>query len=264
MEPITILPGAHPFYYAGGSPACLLIHGLTGTPFEVRWLGQDLNAQGYTVYGPRLAGHGTSAEQLARVHWQEWYSDVLAAYEMLRAEGKPVVVIGISMGGVLATLLAAQRPVAGLVALATPVEFEDRRRPLVPLLSHVIDTLPKGYDEDDEAAFDARVRAEQERRGEPVTGHPSYDEWVVPAVNQFLKMIEVMRAEAPAVTAPALLVHSKGDRTVPYDNMARLSALLSQSPHRTVTLEQGGHVVTEDVEMAQVTRAVLDFVASLG
>lgn len=263
METITLLPGAHPYYFAGGSPACLLIHGLTGTPFEVRWLGQDLNAQGYTTHGPRLAGHGTSAEHLARVHWQEWFADVLAGYEMLRSEGKPVVVIGMSMGGVLATLLAARRPVAGLVTLSTPVEFEDPRRPLVPLLSHVIDTFPKGYDADLEAAFDARVRAEQQRRGEPLTGHPSYKEWVVPAVNQFLKLLEVMRAEAQAVTAPALLVHSQGDQTVPYENMAGLSALLTGSPHRTVTLERSGHVVTEDVEMAEVTRVVLDFIASL-
>jgi len=50
-------PGAEPFFLSGSRCGCLLVHGFTGTPKEMRWMGENLHSQGYTVLGIRLSGH---------------------------------------------------------------------------------------------------------------------------------------------------------------------------------------------------------------
>ena len=132
----TIIPGAEPFFYPSGEVGCLLIHGLTGTPFEMRELGEYLSAQGYTVSGPRLAGHGTTDwRDLANTKWQDWYQTVVDAYSDLAARCRQVYLVGLSAGGALALYHCAiyhgaGRP-AGCVAMAVT---EDLLRPLQPFL----------------------------------------------------------------------------------------------------------------------------------
>src|SRR5258708_1634406 len=64
------------FYFRGDSNGCLLIHGLTGTPGEMRFLGERLHAAGFTVSGIVLAGHRTTVEDLKTKKWQDWYRSV--------------------------------------------------------------------------------------------------------------------------------------------------------------------------------------------
>ena len=52
-----IIKTAEPFYFPGNSTGCLLIHGFTGTPKEMRPLGDFLADKGYSVLGIRLSGH---------------------------------------------------------------------------------------------------------------------------------------------------------------------------------------------------------------
>lgn len=260
MDDIDLLPGAAPFFYPGGEVGCLLIHGFTGTPFEVRWLGEHLNARGYTVYGPRLAGHGTRPEDLARVHWEEWAGDVLAGYELLAARCERVIPIGLSMGGALALWLAAQRPVAALVTLSAVLRYDDPRMRWAGLAKIVRKTMGKGHDPAGTSRFEAYVRAEQARRGEPIIGHPSYEVWVLGAVPALLKLLEATRAVAGRITAPALLVHSRADGTVPLDNLALIQQSIGSDEIQTLVLENSGHVVTEDVESEIVYQTVTTFI----
>jgi alpha-beta hydrolase superfamily lysophospholipase len=54
------------FELPGDRGACLLIHGFTGTPWDVRPLGEALSAAGISVQAPRLPGHGTTPAAIAR------------------------------------------------------------------------------------------------------------------------------------------------------------------------------------------------------
>src|SRR5712692_8608567 len=122
-----ILRGAEPFYFKGDSVGCLLIHGFSGSPWEMRWLGEQLAADGYTVLGPLLAGHGTTPEDMNTTRWPDWYASVVAGYRQLREECEQVIAIGLSLGGALALHLAAHEPVDGLVLMATPLHIRDWR-----------------------------------------------------------------------------------------------------------------------------------------
>lgn len=64
-----ILAGAEPFFLPGGEKGVLLIHGFTGLPAELLLMGEALNKQGFTVLGVRLAGHGTTVEDMSHMTW---------------------------------------------------------------------------------------------------------------------------------------------------------------------------------------------------
>ena len=94
-----IIPTAEPFLLPGDSskPACLLIHGFTGTPKEMRWMGEFLNRQGYTCLAVRLTGHATDPEDMIRSRWTDWAASVEDGYALLRGLTDNIFLIGLSM-----------------------------------------------------------------------------------------------------------------------------------------------------------------------
>src|SRR5574341_398601 len=134
MSSLTLLPGSAPFFYPGKQVGCVLVHGFTGTPNAVRGRGQALHRRGYTVYGVRLAGHGTQPEHMIPIRWQEWYLDVLSGVQMLRERCDRVFALGLSMGGALSLILASQEPVDGVAVMSTPHEIENRGMKFLPFI----------------------------------------------------------------------------------------------------------------------------------
>ncbi|MGB5156963.1 alpha/beta hydrolase [Desulfobacterium sp. N47] len=76
----------------------LLVHGYLAAPEEVRPLADYLYKQGYTVYVPRLRGHGTSPDDLALRTWEDWLHSVERGYMILANSARDVVLGGVSMG----------------------------------------------------------------------------------------------------------------------------------------------------------------------
>ena len=71
-----VLPGAGTFYFEGSDVGCLLIHGFTGTPQNIRPLGDFLARRGLTVLAPRLAGHGTNVDEFEKTGPDDWIATV--------------------------------------------------------------------------------------------------------------------------------------------------------------------------------------------
>ena len=88
--------------FRGGPVGFLLIHGLGGTPVEMRFVARGLARAGHTVHCPQLAGHCGSFEDLRATGWKDWYHSVQTAYRELRNTCKKVIVGGLSMGAILA------------------------------------------------------------------------------------------------------------------------------------------------------------------
>src|ERR1039457_7081398 len=85
--------------------AVILIHGMTGTPHEMRFLANYLNRQGYAVYCPRLANHGAPIQILQMSKWQDFYQTVRQCYLQIQGQYKNIYTGGLSMGALLALLL---------------------------------------------------------------------------------------------------------------------------------------------------------------
>lgn len=123
---LQTLLGPNGFYLPRGSSAVLLVHGLTGTPAEMRDFGRQLARQGLSVACPQLAGHCDSVAALKASRWEDWYDSVERCFEALAQRHAQVYVAGLSMGALLCLLLASRQRtrVAGL-ALLSPTFFYD-------------------------------------------------------------------------------------------------------------------------------------------
>lgn len=104
----------------------LLIHGLMAAPEEVREWADYLNAQGFTVYAPRLAGHGTSAEDLENRCAEEWIASVERGQRILQCCCTHIVIAGFSTGGAVALQCAIQQPDAfqAIISISAPLRFK--------------------------------------------------------------------------------------------------------------------------------------------
>jgi carboxylesterase len=117
---------ARPLFHPGDETGCLVLHGFTGTPANVRVVADKLAEAGYTVYAPLLSGHGTTLRDMDAQTGAVWMNDALKAYDRLLDAGcTRIFLLGLSMGGILCALTAQQRHCDGLVLMSTP--FRMRR-----------------------------------------------------------------------------------------------------------------------------------------
>ena len=139
-----MLPGAEPFEAAGGPVGVLLCHGFTGSPQTLRSWAEYLAGQGLSVSLPRLPGHGTRWQDLARTGGQDWYTEVDLAFGALAKRCEQTFVFGLSMGGCLALRLAEVhgREVRGLVLVNPSLAPDTKLFLLAPVLKHLLRSLP--------------------------------------------------------------------------------------------------------------------------
>lgn len=253
--PMTqIIPTAEPFLFVGepSKPACLLIHGFTGTPKEMRWMGEFLNQHGYTCLGIRLAGHATDPEDMIRSNWTDWTASVEDGYSLLRCLTGDIFLIGLSMGGVLALLMSIRLDVMGVVAMSTPHKLpDDPRLRHIDWIAKMIPYMPKSNEEPGASWVDKDAWRE----------HVSYPQNPVRSIGQLNQLLGAMRASSADVRVPVLLMHSHDDNYVLPENMELHDAALVNTPDKTkLYLTGSGHVLTRDAARQQVFQFALEFI----
>jgi len=146
-----IIAGAEPFFLKGRSKiGVLCIHGFTGSPWDFKELGSFLNRQGYWISAPLLAGHGSSPENLAKTHWQDWLADARQAYQKLAKYCAKVYIVGISLGTNLGMLLAQEKSVSGIISIGGNLSVKPIYRmfiALAPIIKNIKPYFQKKYQE---------------------------------------------------------------------------------------------------------------------
>jgi carboxylesterase len=245
--PAPVTPGAEPFSHDGGSLGILLSHGFTGSPASMTPWGRNLADQGYTVRVPRLPGHGTRWQDLNQVGWDDWCDELDAALTALRARCDRVAVCGLSMGGALSLRLAEQRPndVDALVLVNPAVTTNDPRLKLLPVLKHVIPSLP-GIGNDIK---------------KPDTNETSYSRTPLRALSSLLTGWQSVRADLGRVQAPLLLFRSVDDHVVDESSLALIRAGVGSAVAEYVTLTDSFHVATLDFDAPLIFERSGEFIA---
>lgn len=249
------IPTAEPFFFPGqGKTArigCLVTHGFTGAPKEVRWLGEYLNQQGYTVCGIRLNGHATRPEDMIRSHWQDWLLSVEDGFNLLHACTDRIFLLGLSMGGILSLTAASRFPVWGVVAMSTPYALPSNPLPLwtIRILSYFKPYLSKGK-EPGSGWFDKTAFQQ----------HVSYPMNPLRSALELKFLIEEMHTALPKISVPVLLIHSRDDDYVIKDSMQRIYEALGTADKQMLWVQGGGHVITEEPTREAVFKAAADFI----
>jgi carboxylesterase len=229
-----------PIEVVGGDPAVLALHGFGGTPLEIALVAEVAEALGLRALAPLLPGHGTHASDLARTGFSDWRRGAEQAFDALARRGSPVIVVGLSLGSLLAAHLAVVRPrsvcAIGMLANATRLAapFPDWALRAVELFKLPDFSIPKaGAD-----IADPEARAT----------HLTYGLQPVHAA------LEVRRAGAnvekilPKITVPAFIAHGQEDRVCPVANAERVRRKLGSADKRVLILPRSHHIVTRDYD----------------
>lgn len=236
-----------PFDLPGrGAAAALCLHGLTGTPYEVRPLGEALARAGIRAFGPALPGHNETPERLARSSHGEWLDAARGHLRALRVRHERVFLVGLSMGGLLSLALAAEEPVEAAVVVGTPLRLSRALGVLVPLVRPFVPYFRKrgGSDIRDDAA---RSR------------HPSYDVMPLASVNELMRLQRLVRKRLAGVRAPILIAHGALDRTAQPADAQVIHASVRSAERQLLVLESSGHVVTVDRDGLRLATATAEF-----
>lgn len=258
MTETQIMPTAEPFFLLGNGEnartGCLLIHGFTGTPKEMRWMGEYLNAQGFTSLGIRLSGHATRPEDMIRSRYQDWAASVEDGYDLLSGITDRIFLIGLSMGGILSLLMATRLKVAGVFAMSTPFKLpDDPRLRFIKLICPFIKYMPKNNSTPDAGWFDKQSFLE----------HRSYPMNPVRSIAELNILLAEMRNALPNVDVPVFLVHSKNDNYVIKNSLHAIFDELGTSKKQFMWVEGSGHVIPREPAREQVFEAAKDFILTV-
>lgn len=261
---------------ASGQKAVLVLHGFTGTPFEVRPLSDRLEQAGYLVHTPVLAGHSGDLAALEATDWPDWLRSAENAFDGLvdklatMGGTDRVAVVGFSMGGLLALRLAATRPqrVSALAVLAAPLRLRAAQVRGIKLLGSVPRALRWGPWRAVPKFLGSDVSLPELKHAMPGLGAMP-----VLGLQSLLRLMAVTRDGLGDVRAPVLVAHGRNDRAVPiadsYELARRLEALAAQGPQQVpapvierLWLERSSHLVGVDVEQDHLADAIATFLST--
>lgn len=249
-------------YHRGSRTGVLLIHGLGGSPVEVRFVAQGLARAGFTVYCCQLTGHCASADELRQTTWQDWVESVEAAHDRLKQDCDVIIAGGLSTGALLALELAHRRPteVHGVTLFSPSIVLDGWAMPWYMRFLHYARPGPIRVDWNlaERAPYgikDERIRAmvvQGMQAGNAGNGYFFTPLWTM---LQFNSLAAKVKRNLPKIATPALILHPREDDIASLNNalyiqekMAGLVELVVlEDSYHIITLDRQRHIVVDRV-----------------
>ncbi|MEJ2363857.1 MAG: alpha/beta fold hydrolase [Deltaproteobacteria bacterium] len=233
----------------------LLVHGYLAAPEEMRPLAEYLHRQGYTVFAPRLRGHGTSPEDLALRTWEDWLQSVERGYMILANSAKDVVLGGFSMGAGLALFAATNMPYKVKAVFAINCAMRLRRRtaklaPAVVLWNRLVDKL---------------VKDEGRRHfvpNEPENPHINYFRNPISGVKELMELMEQLSHRLDRIKVSTLVIQSSEDPVVHPEGSKEIYENLGSEDKELIMFNSDRHGILRGEVSQRVFARVAEFLQS--
>jgi carboxylesterase len=264
----------HSFTFPGtNGGGVLLIHGLTGTPMEMRLLAKGLHGAGFTVHGVQLAGHCGSVEDLLNTNWRDWYASVSKAADGLSKKVDQLFVGGLSMGALLALKLAADRSdqVSGVGVYGATFRYDGWAIPksacltfMLPLLKQLgigrsqmfMEQSPYGLRDEALRAQVSQTMLSGDSGAAGLPGNPWY------SLAELQGLSRAVRRQLPQVTAPCFIAHASDDDIAHIRN-AHLVQRSVSGPSQLLELTNSYHMITLDRDRRLLAKASAQYFSQL-
>ncbi|MBI9103041.1 MAG: alpha/beta fold hydrolase [Spirochaetales bacterium] len=251
-EQTRVVKCAAPVYKKGtNGKAVMIIHGYTGYPGPFYEMGELLHSVGYTINLVRLPGHGTNRRDYKKTSWRDWLNHARNVYMDLEVGHDSVLIIGHSMGGVLALILASRFNPEKVCLLAPGMSVPNRLFYMTPFLKFILPSIsgewvPEEGDDED-------------RR------HLGCEYWSIRITRQVAgvyKLMRIARRGLGLVDSPLLLMLSELDETISSPKVEAIIAGGVKSPIEKVILKNSPHGFTEGPEKDFVHDEVIRWFSS--
>ncbi len=248
----------------------LLVHGVTGSPVEMKYVAKALHRAGYTVYAPLLAGHGIDLASLRRTHWQDWYQTVRRASADLATQVERVFVAGVCMGGLLGLRLARDNAaVRGVAVYSALLQYDGWNMPYHYRIGRLTVPLAIGLGLGPRIALKERppfgIKSDRIRRLLVETGNGirgTLPAFPAETLHENLKLIAETKSILPQISTPTLLVHARDDDVSGPNNPLTIQRMIG-APCQIAWLHDSYHMIHIDQEHHIVSERSSSFFAGI-
>lgn len=244
-------PNAQPFMLEGGEDALLMIHGFTGSPGHMRYIGNAVHAAGFSVRGILLPGHGLSLEDMEKSNDRQWFDACCAAFIEMKQRYRHVSVAGLSMGGILALLLAEEFEPSTVILFAAAMKYKRATNRLSPLVKRVVKRTGGGGRKDSPDEFLYAYDF-------------GYDRTPVAKVEDMTRLQSLARRGLGQVSCPVLAFQSHRDGSVHAGAPDMIMRGVSSQVKEISWVDRSSHVLTLGPERDYVAERVIDFLRRYG
>ncbi|WP_319562404.1 alpha/beta fold hydrolase [Marispirochaeta sp.] len=243
-----IVNSAEPRYLAGTrSTSVLLIHGWSGYPGQLYFLGDKLHEAGYGVMIPRLPGHGTNAGDFLDSSARDWIRRAEDAYMDLSIRAERIVVAGISMGALLALHVGAVFNPEAVIAAAPALAFKNRSAYLSPVLHYIIKEIPVVSDTVSEDPDENFIRGEY------------WSSRKLAAVAELVKVRHTVKKKLPLISMPLLILEAGQDELVPPKAVTILTRMVTSEDVITLLFPESSHQLFNGQEKQAVAEEIINW-----
>ena len=258
--------GSDCFDLAGGEHAVLMLHGLSGTAFEVMSVAKALNRHGYTVRIPVLPGHRTSVSDLSNTTWKDWYNAAENHFEELSRKYKTVSVAGLCMGAVLSLRLAAEKQgrVKSLILMSTTLAYDGWAIPwyrfLLPLALYT--PLKYFWSYKEAGSFGVKNEAIRRRVSSMMNDKSSvaYSRTPADSIREMLGLIKATKHRLSEISSPTLILHAAEDEVASPKNAEFIEQNLGAAHIEKIILDNCYHLITIDNQRNLVAAEAARFI----
>lgn len=237
-----------PFFFEAGHRAVLLLHGFTGSSSDVRMLGRFLEKKGYTCLAPHYKGHGVPPERLIETSPDDWWQDVVQAYETLKEAGyKEIAVAGLSLGGVFSLKLGMNVPLKGIITMCSPMTMRTTDKMFEGVIKYAYDF--KRFERKDEDEIQKEVEVIRQKG--------------MPSLPQLQQLVVDVRNELDLIYTPVLVVQSRNDEIIDPQSAHIIYNEVESLDKQLIWFENSGHVITLDKEKNELHDVIYKFLETL-
>jgi len=248
-----IVDGCQTIFLRGSENiACLLSHGLCGSPYEVSFLADYLNKAGLNVYAPRYFGHGTTEKDMDKYNWYDWYEQLEKSYLELIKDYSKVYVIGFSLGGTLSLKLASKYNPEKLVVIGSFIKpahrwyYGAKAHTYLKIFTRFFNYLP--------LISPPNVNDPKARKSYIGSRYFS-----LKAIKETLTAPEEVKKKLFKITSPLLIIHSKNDNTTCSSGSEYIFQEVSSEKKELIFFDKSNHLILLDYEKDLVFQKIKDF-----
>lgn len=250
-------------FFPGSRIGIILVHGLSGTPNEMKAVAKRLNKYGFSVLCPLLAGHCSTETDLIATTWKDWTASTENAYERMAEHMDVIFFGGLSAGAVLSLYMAHQKPhgVRGLALYSTTLRWDGWSIPRLAFLLPLILRLPYfGSRYRFEEVYPFGLMNEKLRNrihAQMLSGSASaagLSATPGTSLRELWRLVDIVKKGLPNVFTPTLLIHARNDDIAHLSNSIYVQQHLG-GPAELLLLENSYHMITVDQERNTVCDA---------
>lgn len=237
-----------PFTFEAGERAVLLLHGFTGHSADVRMLGRYLESKGYTCHAPIYKGHGVPPEELVHTGPDDWWRDVMEAYEFLKERGhEKIAAVGLSLGGVFSLKLSYTVPIVGVVPMCAPMYIKSEEIMYQGVLAYARE-------------YKKRLGKSNEEIEEEMS---EFKQTPMKTLKALQNLMRDVRDNIDMIYAPTFVVQARHDEMINTDSANIIYNGVESNIKQIKWYEESTHVITLDKERDELHEDIYQFLEKL-